>query len=282
MAGVEQFGLSHSTMAPAVVDPIMIEQLSDAILDKSPIHLPTVSKHPKKKALVPLIGLETGSVRLAKKIMPSKGVPFPIDEWPSVIVEGLRVMNKNQWYPMMTLIVGNPGETDDDVRATLDLLYELERRNLFAFLVPSVFTPLHDTRMAKEEGVTETRNLSPLQWQVIMKCWKNNLRPGQYSWWGPSAWRIGSLVMWLTKLRRTNGANFTWPLFMFASLMPEEWMERMGKIYVGKPLEIKNRKELLESIRPSYWKYLREDCGDLPDGWPGPEARSRELKAVAG
>ncbi len=280
--GVEQFGLSHSTMAPAVVDPIMIEQLTDAILDKSPIHLPTVSKHPKKKALVPLIGLETGSVRLARKIMPSKGVPFSIDDWPSVIIEGLRVMNKNQWYPMMTLIVGNPGETDDDVKATLDLMYELERRNLFAFLVPSVFTPLHDTRMANEEGVTQTRNLSPLQWQVIMKCWKNNLRPGQYSWWGPSAWRIGSLVMWLTKLRRTNGANFTWPLFMFASLLPEEWMERMGKIYVGKPLKIKNRKELLESIRPSYWKYLREDCGDLPEGWPGPETRSQELKAVAG
>ena len=75
--GVEQFGLSHSTIAPAVVDPILIEQLSETILDKSPIHLPTVSKHPKKKALTPLIGLETGSVRLAKKIMPSKGVPFP-------------------------------------------------------------------------------------------------------------------------------------------------------------------------------------------------------------
>lgn len=282
VAGVEQFGLSHSTIAPAVVDPIMIEQLTEAVLDKSPIHLPTVSKHPKKKALVPLIGLETGSVRLAKKIMPSKGIPFPIDEWPSVIIEGLRVMNKNEWYPMMTLIVGSPGETDDDVRATIDLMYELERQDLFAFLVPSVFTPLHDTRMEKEEGVTETKNLSSLQWQLIMKCWKNNLRPGQYSWWGPSAWRIGSVFMWLTKLRRTNGANFTWPLFMFASLMPESWMERMGKIYVGKPLKLKNRKELLETIRPSYWKYLREDCGDLPKGWPGPESKPEELKVAAG
>lgn len=281
--GVEQFGLSHSTIAPAVVDPILIEQLSGAILDKSPIHLPTVSKHPKKKALVPLIGLETGSVRLAKKIMPGKGVPFPIDEWPSVVVQGLQIMNAQNWYPMMTLIVGNPGETDDDVRATLDLIYEMERRNLFAFLVPSVFTPLHDTRMEKEEGVTETRKLSPLQWQLIMKCWKNNLRPGQYSWWGPSAWRIGSLFMWATKLRRTNGRNFTWPLFMFASLMPEQWMEKMGKIYVGKPLQIKSRRELLETLRPSYWKYLREDCGDLPAGWPGPEPTKTEraLNVVA-
>ena len=279
--GVEQFGLSHSTIAPAVVDPILIRQLSEAILDKSPIHLPTVSKHPKKKALTPLIGLETGSVRLARKIMPSKGVPFPIEDWPSVLLEGLRIMNENDWYPMMTLIVGNPGETDDDVRATLDVVYEMERRKLFAFLVPSVFTPLHDTRMEQERGVTETRKLSALQWQLIMKCWKNNLRPGQYSWWGPSAWRIGSLVMWLTKLRRTNGRNFTWPLFMFASLMPEEWMERMGKIYIGKPMKTKTRKELLASIRPTYWKHLREDCGDLPDGWPGPSAEKRRTTVVA-
>lgn len=279
--GVKEFGLSHSTMAPAVVDPILIEQLSDTILDKSPIHLPTVSKHPKKKALTPLIGLETGSVRLAKKIMPSKGVPFSIDDWPSVVAEGLRVMNQNNWYPMMTLIIGNPGETDEDVKATLDLVYELERRNLFAFLVPSVFTPLHDTRMAQEKGVTETRQLTTLQWQLIMKCWKNNLRPGQYSWWGPSAWRIGSFFMWLTNLRRTNGPNFTWPLFMFSSLLPEDWMERLGKIYVGKPMKLKTRKELLASIRPNYWKYLREDCGDLPEGWPGPESRPPKVEVLA-
>jgi hypothetical protein len=136
--------------------------------------------------------------------------------------------------------------------------------------------------MEKEQGVTETQNLSPLQWQVIMKCWKNNLRPGQYSWWGPSAWRIGSLAMWLTKLRRTNGRNFTWPLFMFSSLMPEEWMEKMGKIYIGQPLRTKSRKELLETIRPNYWKYLREDCGDLPDGWPGPAEKRDQTVMAAG
>ncbi len=79
----------------------------------------------------------------------------------------------------MTLIVGNPGETDDDCRATLDLIYEVERRGLFAFFIPSIFTPLHDTRMEKPKGVTETRELTPLQWQLIMKCWKMNLRPGQ-------------------------------------------------------------------------------------------------------
>ena len=265
--GVEQHVLSHATIAPAVVDPVMIQKLSEMLLPKSPIHLPYLSSHPQKKALSPLIGLETGSVRMAKKIMPSKGIPFSIEDWPSVVLEGLRVLNENNWFPVMTLIVGSPEETDEDVMATLDLVYEMERRGLFAFLVPSIFTPLHDTRMEKEQGVAETHQLTTLQWQLMMKCWKLNLRPGLYSWWGPIAWRTGALALWAWKLRKINGPNFTWPLFMFASALPEETMASMGKIYLGKKLKTKTRKELLATIRPNQWQYLREDCGDLPDGW---------------
>lgn len=262
--GVEAHLLSHCTIAPFVVDPELIRQLSEVLLPKSPIHLPRLSTHPQRKALVPLIGLETGSVRMARQIMPSKGVPFSIDDWPSVVLEGLRVANKNNWFPMMTLMIGNPGESDQDVRETLDLVYEMDRRGLFAFLVPSIFTPLHDTRMEHQTGVTRTRQLSPLQWQLMMKCWKHNLRPGQYSWWGPLAWRVGSVFMWLYRLRKLNGPNFTWPLMMFAGVAPERALEGIGKIHRGKPLVTKGRRELIASLRPNYLKYLRADNGDLP------------------
>lgn len=278
--GVEQHVLSHSTMAPAVVDPLLIKKLTETIIDKSPIHLPYLSSHPKHKALCPLIGLETGSVRMAKQIMPSKGVPFPIDEWPSVFIRGLEVMNQNNWFPAVTLIVGNPGETDEDVKATLDLIYEVERRGLFAFFIPSIFTPLHDTRMQDKEGVRETQQLTPLQWQLIMKCWKMNLRPGQYSWWAPTAWRVGALGLWAWKLRKTNGANFTWPLFMFASALPESLMARMGKIYVGKPINVKTRRELLATIKPNQQKFLRADNGDLPEGWQPYQPLSAAIETV--
>ena len=263
--GVEHHLLSHSTMAPFVVDPELIRQLSEVLLPKSPIRLPLLSSHPEKRALVPLIGLETGSVRMARQIMPSKGVPFSIDDWPSIVLEGLRVANQNNWFPMMTLMVGNPGETDQDVRETLDLVYEMERRGLFAFLIPSIFTPLHDTRMEHQTGVTHTRQLSPLQWQLLMKCWKHNLRPGQYSWWGPIAWRVGSLFMWLYRLRKLNGPNFTWPLMMFAGVAPERILRGARKIHVGKPLMSKSRRELIASLRPNYLKHLRADNGDLPE-----------------
>jgi hypothetical protein len=268
--GVEQHVLSHATMAPLVVDPLLIKKLTEIMLDKSPIRIPMLSSHPEGRVLNPLIGLETGSVRMAKKIMPSKAVPFPIDDWPSIILEGLRIANENNWFPMMTLMVGNPGETDEDVKATIDVVYEIERRGLFAFLVPSIFTPLHDTRMEKQQGVAETKKLSPLQWQLMMKCWKINLRPGQQAWWGPTAWKIGAIVTWLWKLRRLNGPSFTWPLLMFASALPEKLMGWMGKIYIPKPMKTKTRRELLAAVKPHYLQYFRADNGDLPVGFAPP------------
>ncbi|HZP02428.1 MAG TPA: radical SAM protein [Terriglobia bacterium] len=284
--GVEYNMLSHCTIAPFVVDPLLIKKLSDVLLPKSPIRLPRLSTHPEGKAVSTLIGLETGSVRMAKKIMPSKAVPFSIEDWPSVVLEGLRVANENNWFPMMTLIVGSPGETDEDVKATLDLVYEMERRGLFAFLIPSIFTPLHDTRLEKARGVTETRSLTPLQWQLMLKCWKMNLRPGQYSWWGPTAWRVGAIVMWLWKLRRLNGPNFTWPIWMFSGIFSEKTLERMGKIYIGKPLKTKTRAELIASVKPHYLQYFRPDNGDLPEGYvpparPGSRRVVEELRVSA-
>lgn len=277
--GVEQHVLSHATLAPAVVDPVLIEKLSEVLLDKSPIHLPTHSTHPRKQMLSPLIGLETGSPRLAKAIMPGKAAPFSVDDWPSVVIQELTILNRNNWFPALTLMIGSPGETDEDVRATLDLVYEMERRKLFAFLVPSIFTPLHDTRMQHKQGVTETRELSPLQWQLMMKCWKLNLRPGQHSWWGPFVWRLGALGLWVYKLRSTNGPNFTWPLLMFASVLPEALMDRMGRIHRGRPLAIKSRKELLATVKPQHWMHLRADAGDLPEGYEQPVASVRRQMA---
>lgn len=257
--GVKHHMLSHSTMAPALVDPELIRQLSEVLLDKSPLRFPTLSSHPEKRALSPLIGLETGSVRMAKKLMPAKGAPFKIDDWPSIVIRGLEILNQNNWFPVMTLMVGNPGETDEDVKATLDLIYEMERRKLFAFLVPSIFTPLEGTRMKNERGTSRTIDLSPLQWQLIMRCWKINLVPGSSKWWAPYLFRAGSVVLWATRLRKTNGPNFFWPLMNFAGAGPEKWILRVGDLYSGGPIQIKTRTELLSTIRPNHRKFIRSD-----------------------
>jgi hypothetical protein len=251
--GVEQVTLSHSTIAPALVDPDLIRELSEILLDKSPIRLGAVSTHPEKRALAPLIGIETGSPRVAKKIMAGKSLPFDIKDWPHIVLNGLEILNKNNWFPVCTLIVGSPDETDDDSKATLDLIYEAERRGLHCMWVPSIFTPLVRTRMEHGEGVRETQALSKLQWQVIMKAWQVASRIGLQSTWGKVSFGVGSVITWAVRLRRVNGPNFTWPLMQFSGIVPENWLERTGRIYRGRELPRKSREELLAGIRPD-WK----------------------------
>jgi radical SAM superfamily enzyme YgiQ (UPF0313 family) len=251
--GVEQVTLSHATIAPALVDPDLVAELSALLLDKSPIRLRSVSTHPDGRALAPLIGIETGSVRVARRIMAGKALPFDIADWPHIVLNGLEILNRNNWFPVCTLIVGSPDETDDDSRATLDLLYEAERRGLHCMWVPSIFTPLVRTRMQNGEGIRETQHLSPLQWQVIMKAWAVASRIGLQSTWGKWSFGIGSLVLWAARLRRVNGPNFTWPLMQFSGVVPERWLERSGVIYGGQPLPRRTRDDLFAAVR-SDWR----------------------------
>jgi hypothetical protein len=44
----------------------------------------------------------------------------------------------------------------------------------------------------------------------------------------------------------------------------------MGKIYIGKPINVKTRKELLKTIKPSMRQFVRTDTGDIPDDFASP------------
>ena len=67
---------------------------------------------------------------------------------------------------------------------------------------------------------------------------------------------------------------------MFTSAFPERLMEKMGKIYRGRGLAVKSRKELLASIKLQHWKYLREDNGDLPNGWDAAAGTTPPLRII--
>jgi hypothetical protein len=105
-----------------------------------------------------------------------------------------------------------------------------------------------------------------------------NLRPGQASWWAPTVWRLGAIFLWAWKLRKLNGPNFTFPMLNFASALPEWLMARMGKLYIGKPINVKTRKELLQTIKPSMRQYVRRDTGDIPDDFASPPPPAEEKK----
>jgi hypothetical protein len=200
--------------------------------------------------------------------MAGKALPFDIRHWPHIVLEGLEILNRNNWFPVSTLIVGSPDETDEDSMETLDMLHEAERRGLHCLWVPSIFTPLVRTRMENTDGVRETRQLTKLQWQVIMKAWRIASNIGLQSVFGKASFGLGALVLWATRLRRLNGPNFTWPLLQFSRLLPESLLHGTGRLYRGKAMQRITRDELIKTVRPDWQERIAE-------------AQSGEFAAVA-
>jgi hypothetical protein len=70
---------------------------------------------------------------------------------------------------------------------------------------------------------------------------------------------------------------------MFSSLIPEKMLAHLGKIYLGRPLKTKTRRELVAALKPHYWQFLRADNGDLPEGYslplqPGLQTSEEDLR----
>ncbi|MEM1650220.1 MAG: radical SAM protein [Sulfolobales archaeon] len=93
------------------------------------------------------VGIETGSPRLAEKIMPGKSAPFPIDKYPEVVEEAFSIMHELNIVPAATFILNFPGETADDVVKTIELIERL--RSYRSIIVPMIFVPMGKMRGAR-------------------------------------------------------------------------------------------------------------------------------------
>jgi len=212
--GVEYLPLSHSTIAPAVVNPRLIKEMSKILLPKSALRNRN-STHPDKRFLAPLIGIETGSPRLSALTMSGKSLPFDIRDWQEIVVEGINILNENNWFPVCTFIIGLPNETEDDLRQTLDLLHRLKHNKVL--YVPSIFTPLEDTRMADGQGL-KPRQLTQLQWEFMMTAWMQSRDFGEMRDRSRVFFRIGTKAFYHLRGRWVHGKQFKWPAMRFAGV----------------------------------------------------------------
>lgn len=221
--GVDYLPLSHATIAPAVVNPGLIRDLSSILLDKSALQNRN-STHPDKRFLAPLIGIETGSPRLARLTMSGKSLPFDIRDWQEIVVEGTNVLNDNNWFPVYTFIVGLPNETDDDIRQSLELLHRLKNNRVL--YVPSIFTPLEDTRMASGHAM-KPRELTQLQWEFIMTAWKQSRDFGEMRERSRKYFKIGTKAFYHLRGKYVHGPAFKWPAMRFAGVPEEKLSEHL-------------------------------------------------------
>ena len=128
-------------------------------------------------------GIETGSIRLMEQTMSGKALPFDITQWTSLITDSLGLLHDHQFIPYCSLIIGLPGETDDDIVETLNLIDDL--KGLRCILLPSGFTPL-GTYTDLDVKKYDSESLNPLRKELIKKCIVHN------TYW---AYRIGKIIL---------------------------------------------------------------------------------------
>ena len=165
--GVKSIQASHMSLAPVVANPKMIKELAGILIQRS------WYSHGKKPIITAETGIETGSVRLMKKYMGGKMLPFKPEQWQEVVTQAFGILNDNDWYPLATLIVGLPDETEADVLQTLELMDKIKDYN--AFYVPLFFVPLENCVLMKQKGA-ELDSLSQARWDFFIRCWEYNIR----------------------------------------------------------------------------------------------------------
>lgn len=160
--GVAGANPTHGGLASVAADPDLIESLS-RLLRAGP---------DRWIGLQP--GLETGSERLLKRYMRRKTLPFSPEEWHDVVVEAVRILNRNYWIPAMTMIIGLPGEEEDDSLESLRLVKRLIESGGRFVIAPLSFVPVgtmsHESFFNIEEMIDEYR------FNIIYHTWKYTVR----------------------------------------------------------------------------------------------------------
>lgn len=165
--GVKAIQPSHMSLAPVLCDPIMVREVSEILIEHN------CYGYRGKPIVTGETGIETGSARLIRKYMVGKPLPFKPEEWSELVCQALGILNDNDWYPLATLIIGLPDETENDVIETLELVDDLSRYK--AFFVPLLFVPLESCRLSNQRGA-ELDSLSKARWELLTKCWRYNVR----------------------------------------------------------------------------------------------------------
>jgi radical SAM superfamily enzyme YgiQ (UPF0313 family) len=218
--GVEHIHLSHSSLAPAVHDPKMVEELTEVLMPKT--KYVQGFRGYKKSFVTVLFGIETGSIRLMEKYMRGKALPYDVKDWHEVVTQGVGVFNDNGWRPMGTIITGWPGETEDDTLESLELLDRLKGSELF--YVPLLFIPLEDSKLRDTKRIS-LKDMTETQWEIIANCWSENIKV-----WEPGKqplFTLASIFSYFFFYRWKHGPKAFRP-FMKLAGFPDSFLGKIG------------------------------------------------------
>jgi len=144
--------------------------------------------------------------------MAGKCKPFEPAEWPSTVMSSLSFMEEQEWVALATILVGLPGETDEDARQTVKLIQNIEDQSLRPFLVPLIFVPL-GTCGLKEAALKSFNDLSEAQVEIFALAWEHNIKvwgpdffksPPYTSYWARLGFKAASRILYNLKYKRSG------------------------------------------------------------------------------
>jgi len=213
---IDYIQIAHASLAPIVYDRKIVEEIAPILVEKS---LWSCNGNPCASIEV---GIETGSARLMKKYMGGKMLPYKPRQWQDVVVQSLEILNDNNVYPLATLILGLPGEQEEDILATIELLDRL--RGTKIFYVPLLFTSEEESILKKQKH-KDLENLDDLQWDILSGCWRHNINT-----WRPEINKtilVGSTLLY-PYFRLKHGKKIFKPFMRFSGLEELILNEKIG------------------------------------------------------
>ena len=160
--GVDEVGISHFALSSVYNAPEVIEEISN-ILEVD-----------KNAWFSGQTGIETGSPRLIKNNMAGKVKPYKPEDWPHIVENAFQILSDNNWVPVSTLILGLPGETDNDVQLTIDLIENLAEYK--SIIVPLFFVSQGGF---KDKNSFNFHNTTKKECELFFKCWSHSLSWGK-------------------------------------------------------------------------------------------------------
>jgi radical SAM superfamily enzyme YgiQ (UPF0313 family) len=158
--GVDVVGISHFALSSVVNSPDLIEELSNTL------------EIGKGSWMSGQTGIETGSPRIIKEVMGGKCKPYTPEDWPHIVADAFQILSDNSWVPVSTLIIGIPGETEQDVQLTIDLVEEL--KEFKSVIVPLFFVSQGGLKDKSESFSVE--NITRTECELMMKAWNHSLK----------------------------------------------------------------------------------------------------------
>ena len=153
-------GFCHVSISSIVQAPDLVQYFSETL------------GYSQENPYLPQVGLETGSPRLIAKYMSGKPRPWKPSDWPNLVVEASQIMNEWGWYPCYTLIVGLPGEKDEDILQTLELIDRL--KHVKCWLFPLLMVPMGGSLMENEKFY-QLKSFNEVRWELMYKCLSHSL-----------------------------------------------------------------------------------------------------------